>query len=163
MLGRCTTGPCAAKAFCAPLAPHHSDRDEKEAASALPFTRRLCRCGRCQSLGRRQRRLPKTLCHLIRQSAGPCEPREREVETRFLQFFVSEPSIEPLAGDVAHLVVQDRPFRALSLEAESDEIDRHLGDPLLWQLRPLPDATWRIIRTLERSNKGFRPPSCPQV
>src|SRR5712691_9032093 len=57
---------------------------KKEAASALPFTRRLCRCGRCQSLGRRQRPLPKTFRHLIRQSAGPCEPREREVETRLL-------------------------------------------------------------------------------
>src|SRR5438093_10555153 len=104
MLGRCTTGPCAAKAFCAPLAPHHSDRDEKEAASALPFTRRLCRCGRCPSLGRRQRRLPKTLCHRIPQSAGPCEPRERDAETLFIPSFVAQPSTAPLAGDVPQLV-----------------------------------------------------------
>src|SRR5437773_2362319 len=37
MLGRCTTGPCAAKAFCAPLAPHHSDRDEKRGGECASF------------------------------------------------------------------------------------------------------------------------------
>src|SRR6266550_2597845 len=136
MLGRCTTGPCAAKAFCAPLAPHHSDRDEKRGGECASFHSPPLPVWPMSALDRRHLALPKALRHFIRQSAGPCEPREREVETRLLQLLVTEPPIQPFAGDVAHLVVQHGPFGASSLEAEGDEIDRHLGDPLLWHSVP---------------------------
>src|SRR6266545_90659 len=113
--------------------PQHDrrrNRQEKEAASALPFTRRLCRCGPSQSLGRCQCSLsvPDALGHFARQSAGPCESCEREVETRFLEFLVSKPAIKSLTGHVAHLVVQDGPADTSPLETERDEVDRHLCD-----------------------------------
>src|SRR4030081_1659601 len=107
MLGRCTTGPCAAKAFCAPLAPPHSDRDEKRGGECASFHSPPLPVWPISTLGRREGPLPHALGHLIRQSAGPCEPREREIEARLLELVVSEPPVQAIAGDEAHLVIQN--------------------------------------------------------
>src|SRR6266542_7082794 len=98
--------------------------EQKEAASALPFTRRPAGVAQFRSLGRRQRLLAHPPRDLVRYSAGPCGPAESEVQARLLQLLVSKPAIEPVSGDVAHFVVEERPRRRASFEAEHDEVDR---------------------------------------
>src|SRR6266850_6128595 len=163
MLGRCTTGPDHRKASifaqtirrtrrktlnkrAAPRCASHSDRDKKEAGSALPFTPRPAGVAylrtRCRSLGRRREHSgPRALCHFVHQAARFPKTTKREVQSRFPELLVPKPAIQPVARHEAHLVVQRRPSGAAPFEAERDEVDRHLSDSLVRQPLDLPRAT----------------------